>query len=100
MGFKNNRIIKKEDFKPLELNEGNVQAIFNRCLAKSDSKDVVSTSIASSITGFSQSAVKSISFDKPSLLLNQQNIEYLYGQLKSAHITRKRIPVSDFLCLI
>ena len=35
MGFLNKKpVIKQEGFQPLELNEGNVQAIFNRCLAK------------------------------------------------------------------
>ena len=35
MGFLNKKpIIKTEGFQPLELNEGNVQAIFERCLAK------------------------------------------------------------------
>ena len=39
MKFNFNRAIenaKKDIFAPLDLNEGNVQAIFNRCLAKED----------------------------------------------------------------
>jgi len=34
---------KRKEFTPLDLNEGNVQALFNRCLATKDSKEVVRT---------------------------------------------------------
>lgn len=95
MGFKNKKIIRNEEFKPLELTNGNVQAIFNRCLATSNSKDVVSALIASSLTGFDKSSIKIISFDKTNLLANRPSIEYLYGQLKSIHTPVKRLPISD-----
>ena len=40
MGFLNKKpIIRQEGFHPLELNEDNVRAIFERCLAKPDSKN-------------------------------------------------------------
>lgn len=34
---------KKEEFIPIDLNEGNVQAIFNRCIATKDSKELIRT---------------------------------------------------------
>lgn len=103
MGLKDKMIKKAAEieerrprFTPLELNEGNVQAIFNRCLAKEDSKDVVSALIASTVTGFQESDIKIISFDKDTLIANRKNIEYLYGQLKCVHAPARRIPLSDF----
>ena len=42
MGFLNKKpIIKAEGFHPIDLNEDNVQAIFNRCLATKDSVDFI-----------------------------------------------------------
>jgi len=34
---------KKNEFTPIDLNEGDVQTIFDRCLATKDSKEVVRT---------------------------------------------------------
>ena len=46
MGFLNKKpIIKTESFQPLELNEDNVQAIFNRCLATKDSVDFIGATL-------------------------------------------------------
>ena len=40
MGFLNKKpIIKAEGFHPIDLNEGNVQAIFERCLATKESTE-------------------------------------------------------------
>ena len=52
MGFLNKKpIIKTEGFHPIDLNEDNVQAIFNRCLAVDDTpKEKVSRSILFSRT--------------------------------------------------
>ena len=53
MGFLNKKpIIKTEGFQPLELNEGNVQAIFNRCLATKDSVDFIGATLFTKETGF------------------------------------------------
>ena len=41
MGFLNKKpIIKSEGFRPLELNEDNVQALFNRCLKTDETKEI------------------------------------------------------------
>ena len=90
MKFNFNRAIEnaKEDiFVPLDLNEGNVQAIFHRCLATDDTpKEKETTGVLfSRATGFSGEDVKIISFDREKLLVNKKNIEYLFGQLKAVH---------------
>jgi len=46
MGFNLNKAKQKKEsivnsFTPCDLNEGNVQAIFNRCLATKDSKKMI-----------------------------------------------------------
>ena len=74
-------------FKPQELNEANVLAIFNRCLATDEtSKDNVSKSILfSRIRGYKPSDEIVFYFDRNKLIANKANIEYLYGQLKCSH---------------
>lgn len=78
---------RRPQFTPLELNEGNVQAIFNRCLATDEtSKDNVSRSILFSRTlGYKPRDEIVFYFDRNKLLANKANIEYLYGQLKCSH---------------
>ena len=81
MGFLNKKpIIKTEGFHPIDLNEGNVQAIFNRCLATKDSVDFIGATLFTKETGFSENS-KQIVFDKKEILKNKSTIAYLYGQL-------------------
>ena len=70
-------------FKPQELNETNVQAIFNRCLATDDTpQEKASKSILFSRTlGYKPEEEIVFYFDKDKLLANKKNIYYLYGQL-------------------
>ena len=103
MKFNFNRAIEnaKEDiFAPLDLNEGNVQAIFHRCLATDDTpKEKETTGVLfSRATGFSGEDVKIISFDREKLLVNKKNIEYLFGQLKGVHNSNGndvKLPLAD-----
>ena len=78
---------RRPQFTPLELTEGNVQAIFNRCLAKEDTpKEKETTGVLfSRTTGFSGKDVKIICFNRDKLLVNKKDIEYLLGQLKAVH---------------
>ena len=71
----------------LDLNEMNVQTIFNRCLAtKGAPEENVSKSILFSRTlGYKPSDEILLCFDKQKLLENEKSIKYLYGQLKAAH---------------
>ena len=84
LGIDLDAIIEEENkFKPLELNEGEVQAIFNRCLATDDTpQEKASKSILFSRTmGYKPEQEIVFYFDKDKLLANKKCIYYLYGQL-------------------
>ena len=72
-------------FKPQELNEANVQAIFNRCLAKKDTISIARAQLFLINMGYGGNEDIPIHFDKDLLLKNKRNIEYLYGQLYSVY---------------
>ena len=74
-------------FLPIDLNEGNVQAIFNRCLATTSSKERVPVVLFPVIFGYQPEDEILIQFDKEIYLENKKSIEYLYGQLKKVHET-------------
>ena len=86
-------------FNPLELNEFNVQAIFNRCLKNEDTKEVVRTALFTTLLGYTDKEEIVIAFDKDALRKNEKSIRYLYGQLKSTQTAEnkiKRQSVDDF----
>ncbi|MBQ8603455.1 MAG: hypothetical protein IJ410_01240 [Oscillospiraceae bacterium] len=89
--------LAEQGFKPLELTEENVQAIFNRCLATNDTpKENISRSIIFSRTfGYKQEDQIVFSFDKDKLLANSKNIKYLYGQLKSIHSEKGKMSFDE-----
>ena len=105
MKFNFNRAVemakaKANLFLPIDLNEGNVQAIFNRCLATDDTPKGKETTgvLFSRATGFSGEDVKIIYFDRDKLLVNKKNIEYLLGQLKTVHTSNGndvKLPLAD-----
>lgn len=86
---------KPPEFIPIDLNEGNVQAIFNRCLAKEGTpKENISKSILFSRTmGYDPRDELVINFDKKTLLANKQSIDYLYGQLMLLHQKSKTLSI-------
>lgn len=102
MGFNLNKAkAAKEEilksFTPLELNEGNVQAIFNRCLAKQDTKDITYSTLFPTTHGYKTEDEIQIQFDTAELLNNRQNIEYLFGQLQEVHHKHnKRMSIDDY----
>ena len=92
-------LAESNKFKPQELNEANVQAIFHRCLKKEDAKEVVRTALFTTLLGYTDEEEIVIAFDKEALRKNEKNIRYLYGQLKSTHTAEneaKRHSVDDF----
>lgn len=98
MGFFNNKkILKADGFQPLELNEGEIHAIFNRCLATNDTpKENIHIGILfSRTTGYKPEDEIAFSFDRKKLLANKQTITYLYGQLQSVHSNNAKISVDD-----
>lgn len=83
----------------MELTEGNVHAIFNRCLRKEGSKNITRTALFSTILGYSSEDELIVEFDKDTLLKDQANIRYLYGQSKVIHTGEnksRRLSVDDF----
>ena len=104
MGFKDKMKQMKEDgtlykFHPIDLNEGNVQAIFNRCLRKEGSKEITRTILFSRLLGYDEKDEIEIAFDKNILLENEKNVRYLYGQLKVVHTAEsitKRLSLNAF----
>ena len=97
VGFKNKKIIKDNSFEPIELNEWNVQAIFERCLAKEDTREFISGMYASPITGFKVDECSIVTFDKNKFLAEKRKINYLFGQLQAVHTKSQRPSLSDFL---
>ena len=90
---------RRPQFTPLELNEGNVQAIFNRCLRKEDSKEITRTTLFSRVLRYAPEDEIEIAFDKNVLLENEKNIRYLYGQLKVVHTAESKtncLSLNDF----
>ena len=96
MGFLNKKpIIKAEDFHPIDLNEDNVQAIFNRCLAKETSLEKTSSILFYREFGYEKDDI-GIVFDKTALHTNRKSIEYLYGQLAVTHGSEGILRMEDF----
>lgn len=106
MGLKDKMLKKSAEisaqrpaFTPLELNEGNVQAIYNRCAAIKDSEEITKVILFSTRLGFTEEDETVIHFDKNALSKNMQNIEYLYGQLGVVHLGKNktdRFAIMDF----
>ena len=71
-------------FNPVALNEGNVQRLFNNCIANASTQEVVTSFLFPKAFGYDGSE-KPIHFDKALLLKNKKSIEYLFGQLHRVH---------------
>lgn len=71
-------------FKPQELNEENVQAIFNRCLKTTATKDIEYATLFRKEFGYERTE-NPVHFDKDIIKQNIQTIKYLYGQLNLVH---------------
>lgn len=78
----------------LDLNEENVQAIFNSCLATDETTEYIKSILQQTSHGYTQDS-NPILFDKKRLLDNLKNIGYLYGQLLTAHKGTNSISTSE-----
>ena len=90
---------KEHEFHPLDLNEDNVQVIFDRCLTKKDSKNRSTARLFLNILGYEKDDKTPITFDRDILVQNKKNIRYLYGQLDCVHTGKylsEWLPVTDF----
>ena len=83
-------------FKPQELNEANVQAIFHRCLPVPGCPEV-SCELFPPVLGYSSKDYRSTyGFDEKAIGANKKNIQYLFGQLHSVHIKKDVLTMDDF----
>lgn len=87
--------VKKYPSCVVDLNEGEVQAIFNRCLATEASAEKTSSILFYREFGYEKDDI-GIVFDKNALHANRKNIEYLYGQLAAIHGFETIIKMEDF----
>ena len=71
------------EFKPQELNEANVQAIFHRCLAK-EGENFYNVQVVGPELSKNPSDIVQLSGEK--MEKSNQNIRYLLGQLKTIHL--------------
>ena len=85
-----------KSFTPLELNEANVQAIFNRCLATKDTpnSDVQLSILFEKVMGYDEDS-KPMAFRKSTIGENKNNILYLMGQLNSVHHGSREITAKE-----
>ena len=72
MGFLNKKpVIRQEGFHPLELNEDNVRAIFERCLAKEDEPSTFAQVLQKALSGKESDVVR---FSQAKISENSKNI--------------------------
>jgi hypothetical protein len=94
----NTLLEESNKFKPQELNEGNVQAIFNRCVSNPNSKQTTGATLFPITNGYKSGSEKLIYFDTDTLLKNKKEIKYLFGQLQEVHASNKKhnITIDDY----
>ena len=82
----------------LELNEANVQAIFNRCLYTLESKNRVEARPFYQRLGYSEAEQDQVVyFDQDILLKNKKAILYLFGQVSAVHTKTETQTIADFM---
>lgn len=85
---------KPPEFIPIDLNEANVQAIFNRCLAEDGTAETTVSSLYFSSLGWEKED-DGLQFVTSQLQANQKNIQYLVGQLKPVHEGQHILTLED-----
>lgn len=75
-------LAESNQFKPQELNEANVRAIFNRCLAKEGEATTYAQVLQTPLAGKDSELIR---FSKERIRANSKNISYLFGQLHAVH---------------
>ncbi len=79
-----------------ELNIYIVRSIFDKCLPKPESREIVASTLFPTTLGYERGLEKLIHFDKEKLLENKKNIEYLFGQLLNVHKNIKTMSLDDY----
>lgn len=95
IGFLNNKkIIKTDGFQAIDLNEWNVQRLFNQCIVTTNTRNIAIATLFPTALGYERSSEKIIHFDKQFLINNKKAIEYLFGQLYKVHNSDKTFKMS------
>lgn len=96
MGFNLNKAkAAKEEilksFTPLDLNEANVQAVYNRCLATEEEKKDIALCRYVKLFYKDYTGIDSgdVAFSKEKINQNRNVIRYLFGQLKDSHTPKE-----------
>ena len=89
--------IEEQGFRPIDLNEANVQAIFNRCIAKEGTPEdqCFNSILFSRLRGYSPDAERIVVFNRENFLANKKKIQYLYGQLKNVHAGNDTLQINE-----
>ena len=86
-------------FKGIELNERNVQVLYNKCIVTPDTprEERVGSVLFSRISGYSEEEEDIVFFSKDTILYYKRDIAYLLGQLKRAHApsSPSRLTIQD-----
>mgnify|MGYP001140853398 CR=1 FL=1 len=91
--------IEEQGFRPIDLNEDNVQAIFDRCLYTLESKNCAEARPFYQRLGYSEEE-KAVYFDQDILLKNKKAILYLFGQVSAVHTGKAKNEaqtIADFM---
>lgn len=74
-------------FKPQELNEANVRAIFNRCLATEDEKETFDKSFCCQILkpSLTNKTSDEVILSREKVEQNRLNIKFMFGQILNIH---------------
>lgn len=81
----------RPQFTPLELNEGNVQAIFYRCLATKDSKELTGPILFSQKNGYPKDS-EPVMFDKAKILKNEKTLIIFLDSCKMSEVQSMSLP--------
>ena len=78
---------KANGFNPLDLNEGNVQAIFNRCIATEDEKETFDKSFCCQILkpSLTNKTSDEVILSREKVEQNRLNIKFMFGQILNIH---------------
>ena len=89
--------VKKYPSCVVDLNEGEVQAIFDRCLAKDGTprEEITFSLLFSRTMGYLPEDEHMLIFNKGAILANKKIICYLFGQLKNAHTENEALLLTD-----
>ena len=93
-------LAESNQFKPQELNEGNVQAIFNRCLATEDEKETFDKSFCCQILkpSLTNKTSDEVILSREKVEQNRLNIKFMFGQILNIHGDCSAIRLQELIC--